>query len=525
MLRATLLVSWATAVAAFYPFIPTYREGDDSTTTLKISQKASARTRGASPDIAAREAARLSRKYASSGASRTSANSADLAKRDNTYSVMTAATPSATGSVGIDQDGTDFAYFIEASLGSSGKTVYMLCDTGAGTTWVMGDDCDSTACGMHTTWDPSDSTTYTDTGDSFSIAYGTGKVSGTLAQDSISVASIDVTMTFGVANTTSSDFTHFAFDGILGLAMTQGATDNFMASVQEDNLMKSNVFSFDLNRAEDGPNTGELTFGGIDSSRYTGDITYTSVDSSANGEWAITLDDMGYDGADAGITDKLAYIDTGTTYAFGPSDDVAALHALIPGANSTDGVTYTAPCDSDKPMTMTFSGVDHDISVKDWLSVPSSKGVCTSNIYGQEVVSGGWLVGDVFLKNVYTVFDVDGSRIGMLFCSVLAPLADESFANRRSRLCLQVHIDIIFRVIVHHERHWHSFDCKLLVRSNCGSGDSWVHGDTGSCCLRKSVEDGPYLSHTLHRSCGQLSSIEEAERRLADVREGPEGKS
>lgn len=421
MLRATLLVSWATAVAAFYPFIPTYREGDDSAITYKISQKASAEARRASSDSAAREAARLTRKYASSGSSRTSANSPDPVKRDNTYSVQTAVTPSATGSVGIDQDGTDFAYFIDVDFGSTGKTMYMLCDTGAGTTWVMGKDCDSTACGMHTTWDPSESTTLSETDYSFSIAYGTGKVSGALVEDKISVAGIEVTMEFGVADTTSSDFEHFAFDGILGLAMTKGATDNFMGSLQEDKLLKSNVFSFDLNRAEDGSNTGELTFGGIDSSRYTGDITYTSVDSSANGEWAIMLDDMGYDGTNAGVTDKLAYIDTGTTYAFGPSDDVAALHELIPGANSTDGVTYTAPCDSNRSMSMTFSGVDHDISVKDWLSDPSSSGVCTSNIYGQEVVSGGWLVGDVFLKNVYTVFDVDGSRIGKFSCSVPAP--------------------------------------------------------------------------------------------------------
>ncbi|ROW06598.1 hypothetical protein VMCG_04331 [Cytospora schulzeri] len=409
MLRAALLASWATSVVAFYPFIPTYREGDDVTATFKVSQRASSRYRAASSGVAVREAARLGRKYASLGASRTSA---DLAKRDNTYSVMTAATPSETSSVGIDQDGTDFAYFIEANLGSTGQSVYMLCDTGAGTTWVMGNDCDSPACGMHTTWDPSTSTTSKETGDDFSIAYGTGKVSGSLTQDSISVDSLEVTMTFGVADTTSSDFEHFAFDGILGLAMIKGATDNFMSSVQEDKLMKSNVFSFDLNRAEDGPNTGELTFGGIDSSKYTGDITYTAVDASTNGEWAITLDDMGFDGGDAGVKERLAYIDTGTTYAFGPPDDVAALHKLIPGATSKDGVTFTAPCDTNKPMTITFSGVDHEISVKDWLSEPSSSGVCTSNVYGQEVVSGAWLLGDVFLKNVYTVFDVDQSRIG-----------------------------------------------------------------------------------------------------------------
>lgn len=276
----------------------------------------------------------------------------------------------------------------------------------------MGNDCDSTACTEHTTWTPSDSTTYKDPSVDFTIAYGTGSVEGSLAKDSITIGSVEITMEFGVANITSDDFTHFAFDGILGLSMAGGATDNFIKSIKSDKVLKSNIFSVDLNRASDGTNTGQLTFGGTDSAKYSGDITYTSVDSSAGGHWAIALDNMGYDGSKAGVTGKLAYLDTGTSYAFGPPDDVAALHDLIPGANSTDGVTYTAPCDSDQPIILTFSGVDREISVADWLSSPESDGTCTSNIFGREAVSGAFLIGDVFLKNVYTVFDADASRVG-----------------------------------------------------------------------------------------------------------------
>lgn len=407
---AVILATWATTALAFYPFIPSYREGD-SPTTYKLSQKSSAQNGAPSADNADREARRLIRKY-SSKPSHNVRGSETLASRDNKYTIDTAATPSGTNSAGIDQDGTDFSYFIEASLGSSDKPLYMLCDTGAGTTWVMGSNCNSKACGMHTTWGPSDSTTSKAVGTEFSLNYGTGAVKGTLTEDTMSIASVKVTMAFGVANTTSDDFTSFAFDGILGLSMNNGSSDNFMGSVKEDKLLKSNVFSVALDRAEDGPNTGQLTLGGTDSGKFTGDITYTPVNPEANGDWAIAMDGMGYDSNRADVTGRYAYIDTGTTYAFGPPDDVASLHKIIPGASSSDGVTFTAPCDSDKSITVTFSGVEHQISVKDWLSEPSDKGVCTSNIFGREVVAGAWFLGAVYLKNVYTVFDIDQTRIG-----------------------------------------------------------------------------------------------------------------
>ncbi|CAN8103757.1 unnamed protein product [Discula destructiva] len=229
-------------------------------------------------------------------------------------------------------------------------------------------------------------------------------------------------MAFGVANVTSDDFSHFAFDGILGLSMASGSTDNFLASLKKDKALTSNVFGVVLNRNSDGcANDGQLTFGATDASRYTGDIAYTAVNSDAGGDWAIAMDNVAYNGTKAGVTGRLAYIDTGTTYAFAPSADVAALHKLVPGAASSDGVMYTAPCDSNQSIVVTFSGVSYEISVKDWLSAPSTSGVCTSNIYGREVVAGAWLLGDVFLKNVYAVFDADASRVGKLYFQILQP--------------------------------------------------------------------------------------------------------
>lgn len=362
-----------------------------------------------SSEHVARAASRLRRKYAS----KTVGDDAAVKRATNQYSIVTAATPTATNSVGLDQDGTDFSYFIEVAFGSDQKVLYMLLDTGAGTTWVMGSSCASAACALHNSFGAADSKTFVSSQKTFSIAYGSGSVSGTLATDTVNLAGIDINLLFGVANVTSDDFTHFPFDGILGLSMSTGATQNFAQALQGSKKLASNLFSVALNRNSDGTNMGEVAFGSTNPAQFVGAITYTSI-AKTGGDWVIPLEDMSYDGKKAGITGRNAYIDTGTSYVFGPATDVAALHKQIPGATSQDGVTYMVPCGSTVPVKASFSGVAYSISPRDWLGPQQGgSGMCTSNIYGHEVVPNSWLLGDLFLKNVYAVFDMDKARIGL----------------------------------------------------------------------------------------------------------------
>jgi hypothetical protein len=314
---------------------------------------------------------------------------------------------------GIDQDGTDYSYFVKVALGSKGKEFHMLLDTGAGSSWVMGSACTSKACKLHNTFDPSDSETFATEDETFEVGYGSGKVKGNLAIDTLTVGGMSISYEFGLAKETSEHFVHFPFDGILGMSMNNGSSQNFMEELKEAGEIDSSVFAVSLHRAADGTNDGEIKFGSPNKDRYKGAISYTNT-ASENNDWAITLDDAAYDGTSSGVGNVLAYIDTGTTYIFGPEDLVESFHRVIPGAKSSDRMSYRVPCDSDKALTFTFSGVDYEVSPKDWISPKNDKGECTSNIYGQEVVKGAWLLGAAFIKNVYTVFDKEQKRIGQL---------------------------------------------------------------------------------------------------------------
>lgn len=291
--------------------------------------------------------------------------------------------------------------------------MYMLLDTGADTTWVMSTDCTSAPCKDHNNFGPANSTTLVALSKPFSISYGSGAVAGMLVTDNIEFAGMVLPMTFGLANTTSSDFNSFPIDGILGLSLTKSSTPSFIDTLVASKSLKSNIFGICLNREADGQNTGEINFGAPDTSRYTGSLTYMTVDvATSGGDWSILMDNVGFGTKQGGITGKQAYIDTGTSFIFCPPADAAILHALIPGATTPDeGVTYHVPCTTTTSVTFTFGGITFTVSSEDWVSPPAN-GQCTSNIYGRAVVPGAWLLGDTFLKNVYAVFDIDKTRVG-----------------------------------------------------------------------------------------------------------------
>lgn len=164
---------------------------------------------------------------------------------------------------------------------------------------------------------------------------------------------------------------------------------------------------------------GSITFGQIDASKYRGPLKYNKVVPVTNGHWAIALDNVGMGKDQAGITGRNAYIDTGTSFVFAPKEDVAKFHAMVPGAASTTGESYTVPCSSQQDATFTFAGTTYTVSAQDWVG-PAINGTCTSNIFGKAIIADSWLLGGTFLKNVHAVFDIDNAQIGMQSLSFLS---------------------------------------------------------------------------------------------------------
>jgi len=338
----------------------------------------------------------------------------------------------------VDEDGSDYSYFSSVKFGSVGKEMYMLIDTGSANTWVMGSDCTSNACQIHNTFGSVDSTTLNETSQTWSVTYGTGKVQGIVASDTVAFANYSLDMGFGLASAASDDFNNYPMDGILGLGRPDSnalGTPTIMGVLDTQAAMKENIIGIHLQRNADGTKDGQITFGGVDTSKFNGKLGYTStVDASS---WEIAVDDAGVNGTPCNLTGKSAIIDTGTSYILMPQSDADTLHALIPGSSS-NGENYLVPCSSTANVHFTFSGTAYSVSPKDYVGKASGN-LCNSNIIGHQAFGPNqWILGDVFLKNVYAVFDFDKNRIGescisaSLDTNLILSLQD-SGRNRRRR--------------------------------------------------------------------------------------------
>lgn len=336
-------------------------------------------------------------------------------RRTNNYRIVNASQPSQTDSMAVDEDGKDFSYFSAVKFGSSGEIMYLLVDTGAANSWVMGSDCTTPACLAHNTFGNVNSDTLQITENPFNLTYGTGSVNGVVVNDTVAFAGFTLPLAFGSASNTSSDFVTYPMDGILGLGRSNSNTmgvPTVMEAITNAKLLTANIFGVNLQRNGDGSTDGEVNFGAPDTSKYAGTLSYTNT--VADGlMWEIPIDDASVNGERCNFTGKTAILDSGTSFVLMPPGDAQLLNAQIPQSQE-NGSMSNVPCSSTAPVQFIFSGVTYNVSPKDYVGSPVQGGsLCHSNIIGQQTFGANqWLLGDVFMKNVYTVFDLDKKRIG-----------------------------------------------------------------------------------------------------------------
>lgn len=265
-------------------------------------------------------------------------------------------------------------------------------------------------------WNPDDSSTSANTNQPFSLEFGDGStVDGTVFMDTVTVAGLTATnQAVGASTRYSTGFESDEFppDGLAGLAFPSIAVFNandLFTTLVDENQVTAAQFGFKL--ADSG---SELFLGGVDENAFTGSFANSPVTQDAF--WQIDLQGASVGGNDVNPSVTDVIVDTGTTLIIGDPTTVAEIFSNVPGAQDASDTAgpgfFTVPCDSIPTISFTFAGtsfsVAPDILNLGLLEAGSSD--CVAGLLGQDV--GFWVIGDVFLRNVYTSFDKAGNQVG-----------------------------------------------------------------------------------------------------------------
>jgi hypothetical protein len=249
-------------------------------------------------------------------------------------------------------------------------------------------------------------------------------VSGFLSIDTTSVGGLDVKgQSFAEITDPSGLGAAFAvgpWDGILGMAWEKISVDDLetvFGNMVKQGLVKDQVFAFYLSTEENPPlpplHKGELTIGGIDPSHYTGDLMYEPLTSETY--WQINMKSLSL-GGDSISTTMAAVLDTGTSILAGPTADVDAVAKKV-GAHKFLNGEWTIPCKkvaSLPDLEVVIGNRTFTIKPADYV-INDENEICLFGMTGIDIPAPNgplWILGDIFIRQYYTVFDWGNKQLG-----------------------------------------------------------------------------------------------------------------
>ncbi|KAE8162066.1 Aspartic protease pep1 [Aspergillus tamarii] len=327
---------------------------------------------------------------------------------------LKSAVASGSGTVVTSPEPNDIEYLTPVNIG--GTTLNLDFDTGSADLWVFSEELPKSEQTGHDVYKPSGNSTKID-GASWDISYGDGSsASGDVYQDTVTVGGVTAQgQAVEAASKISDQFVQDKNnDGLLGLAFSSINTvkpkpqTTFFDTVKDQ--LDSPLFAVTLKYHA----PGSYDFGFIDKKKFTGELAYADVDDS-QGFWQFTADGYSVGKGDAQKAPITGIADTGTTLVMLDDEIVDAYYKQVQGAkNDASAGGYVFPCETELPeFTVVIGSYNAVIPGKHINYAPLQEGssTCVGGIQSNSGL-GLSILGDVFLKSQYVVFDSQGPRLG-----------------------------------------------------------------------------------------------------------------
>jgi len=248
-------------------------------------------------------------------------------------------------------------------------------------------------------------------GTAFSIAYGSGSVSGTYVTDTINVGGAVLKADQFGSGTTSSGTLSGIFGAGLGNGFLTMNYNSVIDNLRADGIIQSRAFSLDL--ASIKVADGSVIFGGIDTTKYSGSfqkmaiIPYTSAPQRYPRYWInLSAVAVALPGANTSTTLYNTLItvvlDSGSTWSYLPAALFDAILAQFPSATSVGGGQYIVPCS-----VQSLTGSLQFLFGTTWINVSYHEFIWFNggSCYIAAVSAGvPYVLGDSFMRSAYREF-------------------------------------------------------------------------------------------------------------------------
>ncbi|KAG2101065.1 acid protease, partial [Suillus discolor] len=346
-------------------------------------------------------------------------------KSNHTFLARKAKHASSTGAdSSIDVTDSGVTYTTQVGVGSPATDYTLLIDTGYSNTWI----------GANLPYKPT--STSHNTGNTINVSYGSGTMSGKEYTDTVTLGPDLVIQNQGIGVASSAQGFE-GVDGILGVGpadLTQGTVSNTtdVPTVTDNLYAQGTISSNSLGISYEPSSTanvsnGELTFGGTDSTKYTGTLNTVplTTTSPASAYWGIDQS-VSYGTGQTILNTTAGIVDTGTTLLLLATEAFQAYQKATGAVeDSTTGLLTITSEQYAKLQSLYFNigGVTYEFTPNAQIwprGLNSTLGGKEGQIYliasdlGSNVGSGlDFINGFGWIQRYYTVFDTGNRQLGL----------------------------------------------------------------------------------------------------------------
>eukprot|EP00922_Rhytidocystis_sp_ex-Travisia-forbesii_P069908 GHVS01104386.1.p1 GENE.GHVS01104386.1~~GHVS01104386.1.p1 ORF type:complete len:377 (+),score=44.13 GHVS01104386.1:167-1132(+) len=250
-----------------------------------------------------------------------------------------------------------------------------------------------------------------------SVSYGHGAVDGYLCYDTVQLAGLTIKQQPFILVYRQSGLAGAAFDGVIGLGPPTGANSTLLSQLTTDG-----IFSVYLSA---GPSSDSLVAFGAPDDRLYHDSSLWWAEAALSNWWTIRAHGIAFERGGGFMAEKVDLVlDTGTSYLCVPSaqfetflthllpDDMWHTHCSFDVSSRVSLCDYHQVINHMRPVSFLVGHHRLTLLPEDLLQAPTP--YTSSSVLA--VVSGSnslpWILGDVFFRTSFTIFDATNRRIG-----------------------------------------------------------------------------------------------------------------